>query len=339
MAKDTILKVIFGAALLVVMIVGILAVPGLWKSGQQATALPEQTAQQAAIITQGGNPDLTGKTVTMSVFANDYASDAPTSTHAAAPLYLCVSPKSNGANLECDSFASDGGTILDTSSRTSVSSGVTVGNTVQGIAFNGTWYGDLGPVLTIPNQAVNYDVKVYRAATNGGKVTLKDVDQNAVIKGTRNVSVGADEAYTFYSLKIENNNSNRMWDLWGIYFDLVASTNISRFDGSATNRLDGTTFNPASTVDLGRTSEDDKRLVFSKVVRLKEYDSIVLNDLTLIGDGEGCSTDGEDVTMHVVDANYFRSSDFNGLGYGPETDAASPADVGVSDYSQTFTCV
>jgi len=283
---------------------------------------------------------LIGKAATVSVFGYDQAAASPQSSKIAGLLYLIENPvtSADGKTIS-GTFAADG-TTLSTTARTDVTEGLNVGDTFIGVIANGTYYGKPSSAYEIKAQSGNLDLDAYKTATSGGKIVLKDTDETVITAsavGTNNLTLAATQDEKFYLFRIENNNSARAWNVEGFYIDKAVGSNLSAFSGSGTTTGSYAVGYSKGGEGLLRTDADDEIFYFSSPIMLLEYDSIDLSDLKVKADGDGCAV-GDTFAIGVFDANWFRSAKTNSLKLGAETDADSPADVGVSDYSVTYAC-
>ena len=330
MAKSTTFVVVMLAVLAVTAIIGV----GYFVySDMQQTALQEEEAEKAAVE---GPTTLQGKAATVSTVAYDKAADVA-STQAAAPLYLIVGNSDSPITATADSitgesFAADNSS-LSTSTTTDTTSGVNVGDTIIGIASNNTWYGAPGAVETIDSQNYKYDVDVYRVATNGGKVTWYDEDDNSFTNSTSNITVAASQEYTFSKLKIENNVSNRAWNIAGFYLQEPTGTNITSYalDGTTSGDYEVGISKDSTAYSLESRDNVDVVFALDEAVLLLEYDKIYTPSLTVEADGDGCNTGEEMAKLKVFDANWYRSNKQQAMLFGAEDDKDSPADIGGND--------
>jgi len=323
------LAVIFG-----ILILGLLAW-GIYSFNVQQSALREQQEQQ-----QQEQPAdlLAGKAATLSVYAYDQAADTPATTKAIVPFYLVESP--TVSSREITGAVNVDGDALSSTARTSFTEGLVVGDVVVGLAANGTYYGKPSASKTIDGQSVPLDVNVYAIATSGGDVIIKDKDETTLTvsaTGTANLTLGASQEEPLHYMRIENNNTNLAWNVFGFFIDKPAGTNITAFTGSGVTTGHAAVGYSKGGNDLVRVETDDEIFYFNEPIMLLEYDYIQLNDLAVKADGDGCAAD-DTFTIYVFDANWFRSSKKVALMLGAETDADSPADVGAGDYSETYAC-
>jgi len=287
---------------------------------------------------------LKGKAATVSVYAYDQAANSPQSTKIIVPLYLITNPVIGANEVTGDSFAADGA-VLSSSARTDVTEGLTVGTSFAAIAVNDTYYGQWSPATTISSQAMTLDLNGYAVAAHGGNIVLRDKDDVTITPsatGTVNLTLGATETEGFKYFRIENNNSNKAWNVLGWYIDKATGSNISKFTvGSG-----GTESNKASLSGVGytkggnnliRTDNDDEIFYFNEPLLLLEYDKVEVADMQVTADGDGCAV-GDTFTIYVFDGSWYRSAKTNSMKFGAETDADSPSDVGASDFSKAYAC-
>ena len=348
-------RVIIG--LLTLLVIGILAIGGYlvyWMSTQQA-ALGVQKCLSDSECPSGYKcvnevcektieSTLKGKAATISVFAYDYASDTPSTSKLVLPLYLVESPIITTTKVSGTEFAADA-TDLSSTSRTDITKGIVVGDKVTAIAVNASGYGIWSAIIEISTQAVNLDLKSYSTAIAGaGDITVKDKDENIIadvgsagtVASAYNLTLGASAEEQFNYIRVENNNTNTAWNVKGIFFDAPTGNNISSITGTGTTKGDYSTSYTKSSTTLQRTEADDYVIELSEPVLLLEYDYIQFENIQIKADGDGCGT--ELISVNVFDSNWFRSSKENAMILGIETDADSPVDVGVGDYSEYLTC-
>jgi len=333
-------------ALLMVMSIAVIAGIGFYiYNASQQTALDQE--QQAKLESgQIAVDTLKGKPVTLSTLAYDRSADNM-NTMVVAPAYVITDPVVSSTEVS-GTFAADG-TSLSSAARTDITAGLSVNGQIAVIAANDSWYGvwgdkGSGNLMKPTSQAENLDLYVYRA---GGdiNITIDDTDGNAISMNNgsvRNLTLGASEAETLEKFKIKQQTANRAYNLKGFYVSLDNSdaniTSISCKDSTITG-ASGVSID-ASTLNLLNTQNDDWLFEFSAPVLLLEFDSAEIDTLTLKADGDGCpgTAGGEHIQFCVFDINWYRSNSKNAMILGPETDAATPADVGAANVCATIRC-
>lgn len=327
MAKNTKLVTTF-------VIIGILAMIGLVGYGVYMLSVQQTAFEEREELDIPST--LEGKAATVDAYAYDQAANNPSTTQAAVPLYLITSPVVTSEKIS-GNFAADG-TALSTSSRTSITEGLNVGDKYVAVAVNDTYYGVVSDVKTISSQSETLDLDVYATASSGS-ITLKDEDENTIAEdgaGT-NLTLGASESESFDELKIKNDNTDVAWNVGGFFVGMVDDTNMSSMTGEGTSGGDYSV-SYSKSGSLERTSADDIMWEFSEPVMLLEYDYVTITDLQVKADGDGCSSTGETWSIYVFDKTWFRSGKENALKIGAEDDTDSPSDVGIGDVSASYYC-
>ncbi len=323
----------FTMAIMVIAVglLSVLTVSQLMGRGVQESVLQEIIVEPGEV-----SPELAGKTATLNTYATDQSAD-DTSTKAAAKCYIITEPVVSEDMVvpgELGSFAADG-TDLSSTGKTSVTAGVTVGKSYTGVCANASWYGAFSPVKNVLTQSEDLELHVWNIAS-GISVTAKDEDENSIAildaGAGVNLTLGASESESLDEIKFKNNNSNAAYNLWGFYFDTDSETNLTSITGEGTTAGDYLIGYSKTTTGLGKTSKDDEVFKFDEAILLNEFDQVEANNIQFKADGDGCEADGgETLTLYGVDANWYRSSKEKAMKFGPETDADSPADVGLAD--------
>jgi len=247
------------------------------------------------------------------------------------------------------------GTSLAASGTTSINS-VGVGDSVKCTAFNNTFYGDLNPkeIKLATEGGVAYVIPVNRV--QGAKVTFFNKNDKSLNEFSTNFSLPANGAYSFSRVKVEQNNTNSAYALWGIAFDTPRSSNISDIQMNTVGQLSSVVANNgAVSVERstgGLTRVTTLRFIFKfkqngqEGVLLKQNDYVTTGALTFSGNGNGCggypaTASGESITYYVIDANQYVSINPSTQGLvkvGAETDASTGTDVGFGDITGTLNC-
>jgi len=296
--------------LVTILLVAILGIGGVWYQGYKQTVISEEQTAPGAVPNA-----LIGKSSQLTVTCRDRSADN-TETGANCPVYI-QSP--------------DGKYIATGTASITTGTDFTDGITVQElpykvIAFNNTWLSKGFADKKIASQAETMDVDVY-ALTSGLSLVWFDEDGTAVSEArtnlvTSNITLSANEDYTFDKLRIKNNQSNSMIALYGIYVNTDEGTNLSVSIGDSKLSAQG-------SMPLASTSSDDLTWKFAETQYLGEYDILEISSITYKGDGDGASI--EEAPLTVVDANYFYSSIGEGVKFGPETDSTTPTGTGITD--------
>ena len=303
----------------VFIVIATVAIVGLlYRSTQQQAVVVEKT-----IGVEGGvTPILgTGTAATYKLFTKDLQSD--TLAKVAAPI-TCWE-KNDPGNLLADATRSDPGTATTIS-----------GTNVNGVyiceAFNATWY-PVRDEYTIPKEGVSRTINIHLISRdinitvfNDNDVSLGALSDNFNITG-----IGSSGTNSWAKIKIENKDTDSLFRLKMIGFDLNANTNISKVEIKGWKSVD----KPARL----RTVLD-YAFVLDSAVDLAEYEKVNTGNVVFTGDGDGCAGVGarEAFTVYFIDESDYKSGTDNTIQTGVEDDAPSPADVGRGDYTIPGTC-
>lgn len=239
----------------------------------------------------------------------------------------------------------------DTVSASDSTISATVGDSYCAWGFNATYYSDevCGVIKTSKSDVIT--VPVWRIGDV--KITIKGNTTNSAAE-TTNQDVGASTQETFNLVEIRENVSDRAFNFKGIYIDLAVNTNLTRGDqvsflspvtlvADATNReLRGLSLSASGnlvrgSMPLQRITTDDITYSLATAILMISGDRINIPGLTLDAGANGCSGGVDVVNMYVVDEQRFLGQD-NTIKIGVETDASSPADVGLGDKFFNATC-
>ncbi len=311
------------SGLMVTLIIGVvilIAIVGFLAFTQfQATQPPEP----GEVVVQ---PTLLGKGSVLSINARDQAPDDKT-TRRSVPVYI-QDPD--------EIFTASGGTSTSTTQAQDFTSGIFVSELPYKVAaFNNT-YGSVDGLVdvVIERQAKTVDLNVYTIARSL-EITFFDTNDVALptFNGT-NLTLAGGQTDDFTKVKIKNNDTDTMYRLFGIYVDLIENTNVS------TANFNDARVSDEGTMSLSRTSADDLTFGLVAPILMAEFDSVELDSLAVTADGDGCiGTLTERWVWNFVDGEYYFSAQGEGVKFGPENDATSPADVGAPDYTSQGYCL
>lgn len=279
-----------------------------------------QISQDTQIQPGEATVSLVGKAATLSVNARDKAADDVT-TRATVPVYI---KDPQGVWIET------GGTSTSTTTSQAFTAGISVSNTpYQVLAFNASFQSSDGPKdFAISDEAKVADVSVYRVA-NQLELILFDKDNIATLAGNSNLSLGAGETSNFNKLRIRVNQTNVGYNLYGFFWDMNANTNIS----SISMKNGEISIEPVNSLPLARTQLDDLSFKLTTPLLMYEFDDVETGNIVVQADGDnppGVDA-AESFRLYAVDAAYYYSAKGEGVKFGPESDATSPADVGSLD--------
>lgn len=291
--------------------IGVLAVVGLLAFG--GTGQTVFTGGNGDGDGTGTGSNVEGRAATLSVGAeNVYADNSP---DVATEVYV-QNPQGEWV-IEGENISASG--------RTDLTDGIVVDTTgeYQIVGFDST-YGSVAGAIgkAITSEAAGLDVEVYEYS-DSVDLTLYDENGDSLAASGNNVSLGSGETYNFEKMRIKNSAANKGFYVYGLYLDLVESTNIS-----------DVSFNDAElgaegSMPLRSVTADDYTWMLNAGVMLQEYDYIDLDGFTVEADADG--TSGEAYTITVVDGAYFWSNNNDDVEFGAETDASSAVDVGATN--------
>lgn len=317
--------------LLTVLVIVIIAFAGsavYWMYGQQqATAVSTPEGKEA--VKETAQLAKTGKLAYLNIVAEDQTSD--TKAKASVPLYCW---EEGTPNIYLDNANADA------TKTTDVQQVITkVGATVHCRAFNTTWYSD-ELVHTMTSEAENDVLKVYHIS-NSLKMRWKyegSFNQN-------NLTATASGSAKYDLLEIEQNFTDRAYDLWGIAFDQPsADANLTDVEIGSTLTMSSGNVPAGGMPTLSESTRKISRIkdtadfvfVLSTPLRLLQDDAIQTGTVRFTADGDGCPAtgDGELWDVYAIDTSAFKSSVDSTIKYGePEDDQPSPTDIGGSDFS------
>lgn len=322
--------------MITMLVVVIAGVGGLmWFISNQDQA----TQDTRTIISEAASTGLKGKPATITVKAVDKAND---DTQIAANGYICTNPTVTDTSIVCGFQDSK---VLSSTATTDFTSGLVVGDKYVGLASNNTYFGFPTVVKDILTQADPLTLETY-STTSDMFFELKTAGDAIITAsgGTQNLTLSASEGEILGQVKLQQNVTNTAVNLAGFYFDKATNGNMTKVEeaGDVAAKIpSGTTGFAATTgVSLTATEAEDVVFLFDTPVILKEYDSVTIEDgIKLTADSDGCTAGGENVVIYSLDKIWTLSSkDTNKFVYSYESDAATPADVGLADQSFTFSC-
>lgn len=321
------------AAVLVVAMLGIVIfVPGL---------LPSQSAVSPSVqteVAQTANEVKKGGIATFGVDVRDI-SQTNVNTKVAATFYC----QDDEGNMLAD------GTTASTSGYTNVKT--TLGSTVTCWAFDSTYQTYEPTNIEITSEYDTVTLDAYNLSTSATGDFFKDGNFTA----SQTLTVTADNEDTLDKLRLKNSAvSGSGWlPLGGIYFDTVASSNVSDIDATGGVTLYGMDATSAKLVtsDLNTRVNSRKEswdYVFeidadsaepgNQVLLMEENDYFETGVITVKGDGDGCGGADETITPYTFQKGYYRKTLGDGIGYGHETDASSSTAIGTDQTLDTITC-
>jgi len=217
------------------------------------------------------------------------------------------------------------GLAMSSSTSTSVDE-LLVGETVQAVAFDSTYYGVMKEI-TIANERPADSLTEYNIATAGSMDVYFDDEDG--ITGTSdtvgNLTLSGSASGSIDEIKYKNNDDDDVYFVKGICFDTVAQTNISTI----------------SMTDSKWTSADEPQRLkstcdyffeLSSAVKLMDYETFKTGSIEITADSDNPA---ETITGYFVDENYFQSTDLT-LKVGYELDSSAHTDVGMADDSFTI---
>lgn len=305
-------------------------------NSNKQTALQEEQAKQD--LAAKSNPQQqsvqsnAGKAAILKASAQDAENNDPTTQVAVPALFY-----TKDAEGKFSGWIGQGATtLLSATAATSVTP-VTIGQTVYGIAFNGTgtlngFYGEekAHTVTTEGDSEVYVVHTICRADQLQG--LIYDNRQNTHV----NLTVGASSTNSFKQAELHVNGTDCAYKLGGFYVDLIGSTHINNVDiGSAlgyTGEKNEFAISKTNKNIQRVSAKDDYVFELGTPLMLHENQYFLTGGISLSTDGTGCSS-AEGVNITAFDKANFKSAKagvgiaFNGI----ETDATSPVDVGAAD--------
>lgn len=228
-------------------------------------------------------------------------------------------------------------------SATTAISGFSRGDTINGVSFDSTYYGEPIAPACVDADSVNVKFRVW-TKSDAMAVTFKG---NDTVTGTIVSFAGVAASETVDEVHFVQNQSDKAYKFAGFHVDLVASSNVTTASVSSTEnewsdtaqRSKAGLSSPAS-ISFSKTSgspfgsntrRDIADIVFeTDPIILLENDEIVAKNFIVSLDADRCGT-AENIVIYTFDKGYFRSEANRGVAYGYETDAANPADAGADD--------
>ena len=308
--------------------------------GQSVTT---QTATQVAQATKSGD------IATVGVYVRNLADD---DTNRKIPIATyCVD--STGT------FVIDGTTSSQTAEITGKTS---IGETITCYAFDSSHQTLEPEVITVDGEYEHVIVDAYNVSL-GGELTYYtetlSVSTNNVDYGT-NISVPASSTATLNKMRYKNNETNKWQPVGGFYFNALANSTITKVKLNSPLTISGNSENSgadivASTLpinviarkqlwDFAFELDDDSATAGNQVVILEGNDYLDTGTVEVSADGSGCSaTGGAGLFSDVINGyrfmkGYYREAVGDGIGYGHETDALTPARVLTDMLGHSFKC-
>ena len=301
------------------------------------------TGGQLIVPSGGATQVACGKDASFTAIARDIEASSVTGTN--VPVYLVRHPWDNPSASQ---LTNPTGTALDTDG-VAFSSGFATCDTVDAIAFNGTYYGDWFRGYKV-GQGGTLELNVHRVTpagnfkwTLGSDVVFADEDPGDV----NLTGMTANGGKSLRKLELKLNGTYHTYKLGSFYADRVStSTNISKIDFAGTpisskgvQLVPGTWFpGKSGAISSGRQdtidfqfdvlSPDGNRWTY---LRPGDYIDVVNNLFTADGDGCGSADTADRINVRVADVQNYVSRDGVSIFEGTENDANSPADTGSGD--------
>jgi hypothetical protein len=331
-----------GIALVIMMLVAIAGAGFIAYKQGLFTKTPETSVSNAAqTAAQVASASKEGDVASIGVYVRDLSADN-TNSKVAVAVYC----RDNDGTFVIDSTSSS--TSAEITGKTSY------GKTITCWAFNSTFQTKTPAVVTVDEEYKHILVDGYYVATNG-KLQVYNDQYATGTGGVVNVtSVGASGTGTLQKLRYTNNNTNQWFPIGGIYFDTVQSSNISSIDMTGAAVLSGLDHASAnvvkstlSTAVTARTDkwnqvfelDDDSATAGNQPVILQENDYLESGAIQVRGNGNGCTSAGELVSMYSFTKGYSRSTKgATILSNVHETDADSSAVITADITGGTFYC-
>jgi len=222
-------------------------------------------------------------------------------------------------------------TAMSASAATSVST--TVGSELKACAFDSTYYGECA-VFTVSKETMPKNLEVYAIASS---VLVECYDDGSKLTDC-NLTLAAGQTDALDYVRIELNESDAAFNFKGIGIDTTASGNITNIDATGSITPSGSLSVSTVPTRLNRGAYDvDFYWTVADAVMLHEWDVITTSSVSFEADSG--NDPSETATMYIVDESMFKSvvkSTQNRILSGVETDASSPADVGITDPTLTI---
>jgi len=287
---------------------GLLGTQTLGGSGGGVTTTVSTASSVASAVKEGTD-------ATLQISAYDLVSTTPT-TRVASTLYAYdVDNKEllkNGASLSASAS-----TNVDT----------TVGTDFVIGAFDSTYYGTLKSV-TVTKTAQPVVLDNFKITTS---LNVKTYDDGSALNTSNIMAISSNAEQSWDKIFLEENESNRAFNLKGFGLDLPTATNITDW---TVNGKDSPIVESASMPQRLRTTLDFY-FVLPESRMLKSWDTYNTGNVLFKSGGNDPVT--ETATLYIIDESNFASSVDKTLKSGVENDASSPADVGASDITRTVT--
>jgi len=320
------------AVLGVAMLAVVLFVPGL---------LPSQSVVSPAVQTQVEDTASAVKKGGIATFGVDVRDISQTNinTKVAAEFYC----QDDDGNMLADA------TTASASGYTNVKT--TLGSSVTCWAFDSTYQTHKPSNFVIENEYSTLTLDAYNLSTSASGDFFKDGNSSAALV----ITVAADSEDTLDKLRLKNSAvSGSGWlPLGGIYFDTVASSNVSDIDATGGVTLFGMEASSAKLVtselntrvnsrkeswDYVFDIDGDSTTADNQILLMEENDYFETGVVVVKGDGDGCAGADETITPYTFQKGYFRKTLGSGIGYGHETDASSATALGTDQTLDTIVC-
>jgi hypothetical protein len=232
-------------------------------------------------------------------------------------------------NLAPGTLLANAGTLSATAS-TSLASGINVGDDISCITFNTSYYG-VTSTIKIDAEAETLELSSHRAPEtywvkvydDGSSLTAGNIGtgQGAIFF---NLTLSASETDALDSIRLDLNESDRAYNVKGICFNLVESSNIN-------NIIVGDMTRGTAPSRLTRTSMCEYYYEITDAEMIHEFDEFVTGAVQI----EATATNpAETINFTFIDEGHFVSSAVdtnNQILTGIEDDAPTSTDVGTAD--------
>lgn len=254
---------------------------------------------------------VTGESAIVSFTGYD---EAGTKTQVAGTLYV---NRKDADGLF--TVSKESATAMSSSASTDVD-GLLVGESIQAIAFDSTYYGVLRE-LEVINKRPSESLTEYKIASTGSlTIYAEDEDGTSGTSDTRgNLTLAGDSTGSVDSMNLKNDDNDKVFNVKGICFDVVTATNISDITMSS-KWTDATT-------PKRLKSTCDYFFELSSAEMIFDFDTFKSDSIEITSDADNPS---ETITGYFVDYTYFQSEDLT-IQEGYERDNSANTDVGCSD--------